>query len=53
MGYQFECTVDGCDYVAEGETEEEVVEQITDHVREEHPEVDAEEAMTQESPRQV
>lgn len=49
MPRQFSCVVEGCDFTAEGVTEEEVLEQVQEHANAEHPDVDVEESMVREN----
>lgn len=43
MAQQFECVVDGCDFTARGDTEDEVMEQVEQHRRGNHPDLDVSE----------
>lgn len=49
MPRQFSCVIDGCDFIAEGVTEEDVLEQIQTHVNQEHPNTSEEESMVREN----
>ena len=40
MKERFKCVVDGCDFTAEGETEEEALEELEKHSRDRHPDLD-------------
>lgn len=53
MTHQFSCVVDGCDFRAEGESEEEVLEQVREHAEENHPDVDVDEQEVRNGIQQV
>ncbi|MFC7155926.1 DUF1059 domain-containing protein [Halomarina halobia] len=53
MAYQFDCIVDGCDFRAEGDSEEEVMNEVQEHARNEHPDMDVDEQQIRDNIQQV